>query len=38
MARVKLENVWKKYGKVEAVKDLSLECKDKEFLCLLGPS
>ena len=38
MARVKLENVWKKYGDVEAVKNVSLECKDKEFLCLLGPS
>jgi len=38
MARVRLEKVWKRYGAVEAVKDLSLECKDREFLCLLGPS
>ncbi len=38
MARVKLEKVWKRYGNVEAVKDLNLECKDREFLCLLGPS
>jgi len=38
MAKVKFENVWKKYGNVEAVKGLSLECKDREFLCLLGPS
>jgi len=38
MAQVKLENVWKKYGDVEAVKDLSIQCKDREFLCLLGPS
>jgi len=38
MAKVKLEKVWKKYGSVEAVKDLTLECKDREFLCLLGPS
>ena len=38
MAKVKLEKVWKKYGSVEAVKDLSLECSDREFLCLLGPS
>jgi multiple sugar transport system ATP-binding protein len=38
MARVKLENVWKKYGDVEAVKNVTLECRDKEFLCLLGPS
>jgi multiple sugar transport system ATP-binding protein len=33
-----LENVWKKYGDVEAVKNVTLECRDKEFLCLLGPS
>ena len=38
MAQVKLENVWKKYGKVEAVKDLTIDCRDREFLCLLGPS
>ena len=38
MASVTLRNVWKKYGKVEAVKDLNLECRDKEFFCLLGPS
>ena len=38
MAKVTLTNVWKRYGKIEAVIDLSLECKDKEFFCLLGPS
>ena len=38
MAKVTLKNVWKRYGKVEAVIDVSLECKDKEFFCLLGPS
>ena len=39
MAKVTIKNVWKRYGgKVEAVKDLNLECADKEFLCLLGPS
>ncbi len=38
MAEVRLTNLWKKYGDVEAVKDLSLVCQDKEFLCLLGPS
>ena len=38
MARVKLEGVFKNYGKVEAVKDLSIDCNDREFLCLLGPS
>jgi len=38
MARVRFEKVWKKYGDVEAVKELNLECRDREFLCLLGPS
>ncbi len=38
MAEVKIVNVWKRYGKVEAVKNLNLECKDGEFLALLGPS
>lgn len=38
MAKVTLINVWKRYGKVEAVKNLNLECEDKEFFCLLGPS
>ncbi len=38
MAQVKLEKVWKKYGDVEAVKNLNIDCRDREFLCLLGPS
>jgi multiple sugar transport system ATP-binding protein len=38
MATVELRHVWKKYGAVEAVRDLSLTCRDGEFLCLLGPS
>jgi len=39
MADVRLEKVWKIYGGVvEAVRELDLECRDKEFLCLLGPS
>ena len=38
MAEVRLENVWKKYGDVEAVKNLNIDCRDKEFLCILGPS
>lgn len=38
MAKVTLNKVWKRYGRVEAVKELSVECKDKEFFCLLGPS
>jgi multiple sugar transport system ATP-binding protein len=35
---VVLRNVWKRYGNVEAVKNLNLECKSGEFLALLGPS
>ena len=39
MARVLLEDVTKVFeGKVVAVKDLTLEVKDKEFVVLLGPS
>jgi multiple sugar transport system ATP-binding protein len=38
MATVELRHVWKKYGDVQAVRDLSLTCHDGEFLCLLGPS
>ena len=38
MGTVVLQNVWKHYGKVEAVKDLSLTCNDGEFLAVLGPS
>ena len=38
MATVELRHVWKTYGDVEAVRDLSLTCHDGEFLCLLGPS
>jgi multiple sugar transport system ATP-binding protein len=38
MAGVKLENVTKRFGDVVAVRDLSLEAFDHEFLVLLGPS
>ncbi|MGB3904009.1 MAG: sugar ABC transporter ATP-binding protein, partial [Anaerolineae bacterium] len=38
MASVTLENVWKKYGKVEAVCGISLDVADKEFMAFLGPS
>ncbi len=38
MAKVTLENVSKIFGEVEAVKGISLEVEDKEFLVLLGPS
>lgn len=42
MASVTIKNVYKTYiskkEEVEAVKDLNLEVRDGEFLCLLGPS
>jgi multiple sugar transport system ATP-binding protein len=38
MARVGLEHIWKRYGDVVAVHDVSLEAKDEEFLVLVGPS
>lgn len=42
MASVKLKNVYKTYTsrkeKVKAVRDLNLEVRDGEFMCLLGPS
>ena len=38
MARVVLENVTKRFGKVIAVNNVSLQAEDKEFLVLLGPS
>ncbi|MCW4021022.1 MAG: ATP-binding cassette domain-containing protein, partial [Candidatus Bathyarchaeota archaeon] len=38
MAKVTLKNVTKRFGDVMAVKDLSLEASDREFLVLLGPS
>jgi multiple sugar transport system ATP-binding protein len=38
LARVLIENVTKKFDDVTAVKNVSLEIKDKEFLVLVGPS
>lgn len=38
MASVKLEKLWKKYGKVEAVRGISLDIADGEFMSFLGPS
>ncbi|MHC1773742.1 MAG: ABC transporter ATP-binding protein [Flexilinea sp.] len=39
MADITFDNIWKIYDrKVEAVKDLSFTCKDKEFFAILGPS
>ena len=38
MASVKYQNVWKKFGDVVALEDLSITIEDKEFLVLVGPS
>jgi multiple sugar transport system ATP-binding protein len=38
MASVTYENVWKKFGDVTALQDLSIKVEDKEFLVLVGPS
>ena len=38
MATVTFSNVWKRYGDFEAVRDLSLEIGDGEFMVLVGPS
>src|SRR3954470_11049106 len=38
MSRVVLEHVTKLFGDVTAVRDLTLEALDREFLVLLGPS
>ena len=38
MSRVELKNVTKRYGEAVAVRDLSLDIREGEFLTLLGPS
>ncbi|MFN3179898.1 MAG: ABC transporter ATP-binding protein [Thermus sp.] len=38
MAKVRLEHVWKRFGKVVAVKDFNLETEDGEFVVFVGPS
>ena len=38
MSLIRLDEVWKLYGKVEAVSKLNLRCEDGEMLALLGPS
>jgi multiple sugar transport system ATP-binding protein len=38
MASVTYEHVWKKFGDVTALNDLTIEVEDKEFLVLVGPS
>jgi multiple sugar transport system ATP-binding protein len=36
MVEVRVENVTKKFGEVEAIHDLTFKVKDKEMFCLLG--
>jgi iron(III) transport system ATP-binding protein len=38
MAAIQIERVTKRFGAVTAVRDLSLEIRDREFVTLLGPS
>ncbi|HEU5319742.1 MAG TPA: ABC transporter ATP-binding protein, partial [Methylomirabilota bacterium] len=38
MAGIQIEGVTKRFGTVAAVRDLSLEVRDREFVTLLGPS
>ncbi|MBE3559582.1 MAG: sn-glycerol-3-phosphate ABC transporter ATP-binding protein UgpC [Ktedonobacteraceae bacterium] len=38
MARVQFEHVYKRFGKVEVVHDMSFDIKDREFMVLVGPS
>ena len=38
MATVTFDHVWKRFGDFAAVKDLSLEIGDGEFMVLVGPS
>ncbi|MBI1881333.1 MAG: ABC transporter ATP-binding protein [Chloroflexi bacterium] len=37
MANLRLENVTKCFGQIEAVKNLTLDINDGEFFCILGP-
>lgn len=38
MARISIQHLSKTFGKIRAVRDLSLDLADREFLVLLGPS
>lgn len=38
MVNIKLENVSKSYGKFKALKNFTLEIKDKEYFIILGPT
>ncbi len=38
MTKVKVENLKKNFGKLEVLKDINLEVKEGEVVCLIGPS
>ncbi len=38
MASIKFDHVWKRFGDFAALKDLTLDIADQEFLVLVGPS
>lgn len=38
MTEVRLDNISKRFGKVQALKDVSFSCAHGELFCLLGPS
>ncbi|HDO42389.1 MAG TPA: ABC transporter ATP-binding protein, partial [Candidatus Bathyarchaeota archaeon] len=38
MPSIRLVNVTKRYGKIVAIKNLSLTVNDGEYLCVLGPT
>jgi ABC-type sugar transport system ATPase subunit len=38
MNKIKLENVWKNYGNLIALKDINLEINKGEIVVIIGPS
>ena len=38
MSGISLQNIWKKYGDVAALKGVSFDCPKGDLFCLLGPS
>lgn len=38
MARIRLDHVTKRYGKITALKDISIDVKDNEFYVIFGPA
>ncbi len=38
MARVQFEHIYKRFQKVEVVRDINIDIKDKEFMVFVGPS